>query len=203
MNGLKIKSKKTAETSSSGMPGYIHHSLEDNNSDFCCYFKSFIERLEEYSWIISESSTYISWYISEQYYIDEPELNQFRDFHDEYEKYASYRMYDNSIFKKYIGYVIDDWNEIICIKKGKSTLKEIVEKLAFSNEEEKRKYLKEYIDLIFLNIDGLFWLVFSNDNFKLNIIMNELKKYDSYINVDTCNVRDFINFIVLFAEQEK
>ncbi len=185
------------------MPGYIHHSLENNISDFCCYFKDFIEMLDEYSWIISEGSTYISWDISEQDYVDDPELNQFRDFHEECEKYASYRMYDNIIFKKYIRYVIDDWNAIICIKKGKSTLKEVVEKLAFLNEEEKRKYLEVYIDLIFLNIDGLFWLVFANDDLRLNQIMKELKKYDSLIKVDACNIRDFMNFVVFFAEQVK
>jgi len=195
MKGLKIKSLEIVQRSDEGITGYIHNRLENNVSDFCCFFSDLIEILDEFCWVITEDSTYISWDIDEQDNENDSESDEFMDFHEKYEQYKSYRMYDNFTFKKYIGYVKDDWNKIICIKKGNCTLQEIVKKLTSLNGEEKIKYIEEYIDLVFLNIDGLYWAVFTNDYSKLNIIQKSLKKYESQIIVDVCNITDCVNFI--------
>ena len=197
MNGLKIKRIKEEEKPNTCN---IHQSLQNDISDFSFYFKRLVELMDGYNWIISRNSTYISWDISEEDYLEEPEISNFRDFHERYKEFSSYRVYDNSIFKKYIDYIIDDWNEIICIKRENGTLKENIEILASLNKEEKEKYLEENIDFIFLNIDGLFWLIFTNDDSSLNLILNALDKHKSFITVDRCNLRDFIDYIEFYSE---
>ncbi|HOQ16005.1 MAG TPA: hypothetical protein PLL17_00935 [Defluviitaleaceae bacterium] len=194
MYGLKIENL-ALEKKAGELPGYIHHRISNEVSDFSFFFKDFVERLDDYYWILEKGSTYISWESPEK---DDHnfEFGLFKDFYEEvYEEYSVYRMYDNKVFKKYIHYIIDDWNTIFCFKKEKIKLKDFIISINTKRGQDKENFLKENIDFIFLNIDGLFWLFFSNDAFYLNDIRLSLAKFESKVKLTDCCLSDYINMI--------
>lgn len=138
---------------------------EDKGYQFCELIKPIEKYIKEYYWIITESSSSISFYTKDG--------QKFKDWENKYNEIVLKSNYEKDIklltkgfMNKYANFIVGDWTEIYAINK-------LTELNEIDDYDFNKSKIKKNAEIYFSCIDAGFWEIYSKEKVILDLIKKE------------------------------